>query len=138
MSPRDLHRTRGLPVLEEALILAVDDTPANLVALERVLGSIEARIIRASSGEEALALCLRHRFALAILDVQMPGMDGYELAEILLGDPATSRTPLSRDASQARTMPASELRSTTPRAGMPNSAARAKSSAGWLAPRRKE
>jgi|GEM_PF-1246813 len=94
MSPRDLHRTRGLPVLEEALILAVDDTPANLVALERVLGSIEARIIRASSGEEALALCLRHRFALAILDVQMPGMDGYELAEILLGDPATSRTPI--------------------------------------------
>ena len=84
----------GLPPVEELLILAVDDTPANLVALERVLGGVGARVVRANGGEEALALCLRHRFALAILDVQMPEMDGYELAEILLADPATCRTPI--------------------------------------------
>ena len=83
-----------LPITEELLILAVDDTPANLVALERVLGSVGARVVRAGSGEEALGLCLRHRFALAILDVQMPEMDGYELAEILLADEATSRIPI--------------------------------------------
>jgi PAS domain S-box-containing protein len=79
---------------DEACILAVDDKPANLLALERVLAGIPVRIIKATSGEEALAASLRHRFALAILDVQMPGMDGYELAEILLADPATSRTPV--------------------------------------------
>jgi CheY-like chemotaxis protein len=50
--------------------------------------------VRANGGEEALAASLRHRFALAILDVQMPGMDGYELAEILLADPATASTPI--------------------------------------------
>ena len=79
---------------DEVLILAVDDRRANLVALDRALRGIPARIIHATSGEEALALSLRYRFALAILDVQMPGMDGYELAEILLADPATARTPI--------------------------------------------
>jgi PAS domain S-box-containing protein len=79
---------------EEPCILAVDDKPANLLALERVLAGIPARIIKATSGEEALAASLRHRFALAILDVQMPGMDGYELAEILLADPSTQRIPI--------------------------------------------
>jgi len=78
----------------EVCILAVDDRPANLLALERALADIPVRIVKATSGEEALVASLRHRFALAILDVQMPGMDGYELAEILLGDPATSATPI--------------------------------------------
>ena len=91
---RQQGQQAGLPPAEEPLILAVDDTPANLVALERVLGGVNARVVRAGSGEEALALCLRHRFALAILDVQMPEMDGYELAEILRADPATCRTPI--------------------------------------------
>lgn len=83
-----------MPGTDEMLILAVDDTPANLVALERVLGAVHARVVRAASGEEALGLCLRHRFALAILDVQMPEMDGYELAEILQSDPGTSTMPI--------------------------------------------
>jgi len=78
----------------EAWILAVDDKPANLIALERALEGIPARVVKANGGEEALAASLRHRFALAILDVQMPGMDGYELAEILLADPATASTPI--------------------------------------------
>jgi len=75
-------------------ILAVDDTPANLVALERVMAGMPVRIVRALNGEEALTATLRHRFALAILDVQMPGMDGYELAEIMLADPATRDIPI--------------------------------------------
>lgn len=79
---------------EDFFILAVDDKLANLIAIERVLAGVPARIVRASSGEEALAASLRYHFALAILDVQMPGMDGYELAEILLADPSTSRIPI--------------------------------------------
>jgi PAS domain S-box-containing protein len=58
------------------------------------LRKVPARVVQATSGEEALSLTLQHDFALAILDVQMPEMDGYELAEILLGDPATSRIPI--------------------------------------------
>ena len=75
-------------------ILAVDDRPANLIALERVLASVPAKVIKAHNGEEALAAALHHRFALAILDVQMPGMDGYELAEIMRGDPTIASTPI--------------------------------------------
>jgi PAS domain S-box-containing protein len=95
MSAADTTNDPRRPVRgAEVLILAVDDKPANLIALERALASVPARIVKATSGEEALAVSLRHQFALAILDVQMPGMDGYELAEILLADPATARTPI--------------------------------------------
>jgi PAS domain S-box-containing protein len=79
---------------KEMLILAVDDKEANLIALERTLARIPARLVKVTSGEEALAATLKHEFALAILDVQMPGMDGYELAEFLLSDPATARMPI--------------------------------------------
>ncbi len=79
---------------QEVVILAVDDKKQNLFALEKTLRRVPAKVVQATSGEEALALTLQHNFALAILDVQMPEMDGYELAEILLGDPATSRIPI--------------------------------------------
>ena len=75
-------------------ILLVDDRPSNLLALEHELRELPAEFVRATSGDEALGLTLRHRFALAILDVQMPSMDGYELAELLLGNPATSTLPI--------------------------------------------
>ena len=87
--PRSATRKKN-----EMLILAVDDREANLVALERTLSDVPARIVRATSGEKALAATLQHEFALAIVDVQMPGMDGYELAEILLLDPQTARIPI--------------------------------------------
>ncbi len=64
-------------------ILIVDDTPENLFILERVLRRLPAHIIRASSGQEALIAALNNNLALAILDVQMPEMDGYELASLL-------------------------------------------------------
>ncbi len=75
-------------------ILIVDDRPENLLALERTLDEVDAATVRATSGEQALAATLEHEFALAILDVQMPGMDGFELAELLRGDPKTQRIPL--------------------------------------------
>jgi len=75
-------------------ILIVDDQERNLIALESVLRNVHGPVIRASSGEQALALSLRHRFALAILDVQMPGMDGYELAELLVGERTADPLPI--------------------------------------------
>ncbi|MBF0199829.1 MAG: response regulator [Desulfamplus sp.] len=81
-------------MLEPPKILIVDDIPENLFALEKILGTLDAVIIRASSGNEALALVLEHDFALIILDVQMPEMDGYEVAEILKYDEDTGRIPI--------------------------------------------
>ena len=64
-------------------ILVVDDTTANLVAMRRLLAHSGAQILEASSGNEALALCLDHQFALILLDVNMPDMDGFEVAALL-------------------------------------------------------
>ncbi|HEX4872906.1 MAG TPA: diguanylate cyclase [Nevskiaceae bacterium] len=82
--------------MTEALpkILVVDDTAANLVAMRRLLAKVEAQVIEARSGEEALRLCLDHRFALILLDVQMPEMDGFEVAEFLAGAESTRQIPI--------------------------------------------
>lgn len=61
-------------------MLAVDDVEANLVALEALLEELDCSVVRARSGNEALGALLRREFAVMILDVQMPGMDGYEVA----------------------------------------------------------
>ncbi|MEV7871988.1 response regulator [Streptomyces sp. NPDC088124] len=65
---------------ERAGILLVDDMEDNLIALEAVLASLDERLVRARSGEEALEALLRQPFALVLLDVRMPGMDGFETA----------------------------------------------------------
>jgi CheY-like chemotaxis protein len=65
---------------DRAGILLVDDMEDNLVALEAVLGSLNEPLIRARSGEEAMKALLRRRFAVVLLDVRMPGMDGFETA----------------------------------------------------------
>jgi response regulator RpfG family c-di-GMP phosphodiesterase len=75
-------------------ILVVDDIDANLFTLERTLREIDAMIVKAASGNDALAATLEHDFALVILDVQMPVMNGYELAELLSGDPKTMHIPI--------------------------------------------
>ena len=66
-------------------ILIVDDRIDNLIVLEKVLKDTDADFIRALSGNDALALTLDHDFALALVDVQMPEMDGYEMVDLMLG-----------------------------------------------------
>ncbi|UUU22061.1 response regulator [Streptomyces sp. DSM 40750] len=61
-------------------ILLVDDMEDNLIALEAVLASLNEPLIRARSGEEAMKALLRRRFAVVLLDIRMPGMDGFETA----------------------------------------------------------
>jgi signal transduction histidine kinase len=68
---------------ERASVLVVDDTPANLVALGAVLGPLGVRIVEAHSGAEAIERASEEAFAVALLDVQMPGMDGFEVARRL-------------------------------------------------------
>ena len=64
-------------------ILIVDDLEANLISLEAILEDFEVELVRAFSGEEALKYSLKDDFALVILDVQMPGMNGYETLEMM-------------------------------------------------------
>ena len=64
-------------------ILIVDDLEENLFAMQQILKSLNAEVYSAKSGDEALSLLLRHHFAIVLLDVQMPGMDGFEMASIM-------------------------------------------------------
>ena len=75
-------------------LLIVDDLPENLRALDALIRGEGRLVYQASSGEGALALMLEHDFALAILDVQMPGMDGFELAELMRGTERTRNIPI--------------------------------------------
>ncbi len=75
-------------------ILTVDDKPENLYALTKILRNLDVEIHQATSGNEALSLTLKNEYCLAIVDIQMPEMDGYELVELLRGNPATATLPV--------------------------------------------
>ncbi len=75
-------------------ILVVDDYPENILAIESILEKTGVNIVRAFSGQEALLAVLKHDFALILLDVQMPDMDGFEIAEVLRSRPKTSHIPI--------------------------------------------
>jgi signal transduction histidine kinase len=77
-----------------AKVLIVDDLPGNLLALNALIRRDGREIYQASSGEEALDLLLEHEFALALLDVQMPGMSGLELAGLMRGTEKTRQIPI--------------------------------------------
>jgi diguanylate cyclase (GGDEF)-like protein len=75
-------------------ILIVDDKPENLFVIESILSSPELNIVKASSGNEALGLMLDYNFALVLLDVQMPDMDGFETANLMRGSEMTRHIPI--------------------------------------------
>jgi PAS domain S-box-containing protein len=75
-------------------ILLVDDRPENLLSLEELLRDQGYELVKASSGNEALRQTLRHDFALVLLDVQMPEMDGFETAELMRANPKTRHIPI--------------------------------------------
>lgn len=87
-----------------AKVLIVDDLPENLLALRKLIEQDDRSIYQAQSGDEALSLLLEHDFALAILDVMMPGMDGFELAELMRGTEKTRNVPIVFVSAGARTL----------------------------------
>jgi len=94
-------------------ILMVDDDRAALYALSEVLGELPARIVLAHSGEEALRQVLKQEFAVILLDVRLPQMDGFEVAAAIRSLERSRRTPLIF-------MSANEDRRKAPRAEQPN------------------
>ncbi|MDF1629486.1 MAG: response regulator [Alcanivoracaceae bacterium] len=75
-------------------VLMVDDTPENLVALQVVLEDLPCNLVSAASGAEALGKLLKQEFSLVLLDVQMPEMDGFEVAEIMRSNKRTMNVPI--------------------------------------------
>lgn len=80
--------------MERTNVLLVDDLPENLRALEALVRADDRMVYQARNGDEALALLLEHEFALAIIDVQMPGLDGFQLAELMRGTGKTRHIPI--------------------------------------------
>jgi PAS domain S-box-containing protein len=78
----------------KASILLVDDRPANLLALEAILDSLDQRLVRATSGEEALEKLQEQEFAVILMDVRMPGMDGLRTAEVISQRESAARVPI--------------------------------------------
>ena len=85
--------TNGGPPAK-AKILLVDDREENLVALEAILSSLDQIMVRARSGEEALRALLTNEFAVILLDIVMPGMDGFEIARAIKRRRKTREVPI--------------------------------------------
>src|SRR5262249_10382181 len=79
---------------DKVSILAVDDLPEKLLVLESILGELGENIVTARSGGEALRLVLQHQFAVILLDVNMPGMDGLETAAYIRRRRKSAHTPI--------------------------------------------
>jgi two-component system sensor histidine kinase/response regulator len=79
---------------ERVNILLVDDQPANLIALEAMLQGLGQNLVKASSGREALKWLLTHEFAVVLLDVKMPEMDGFETATLIRQRDKSRHTPI--------------------------------------------
>ena len=92
----DLHaeqRSEGEQV-EKAKILLVDDEPKSLFALQELLSTLGQNLMVAQSGEEALRLALKNDFAVILLDVRMPGIDGFETARLIRSRERSKSTPI--------------------------------------------
>jgi len=92
----DFHLVSARPPSDPipAKILVVDDDPRNLIAVEEVLRSPGVEVVTADSGEGALRHVLKDDFAVILLDVQMPRLDGYEVASLIRNRPRSSRVPI--------------------------------------------
>src|SRR6185312_6486521 len=91
MTARRMSESREQP---RASILIVDDVPANLMAMEAVLQPLGQRVVAARSGQEALRALLDEEFAVILLDVTMPGMDGFETAQVIRDRNKTRGVPI--------------------------------------------
>ena len=87
-------KPRNQDSADQVKILLVDDLKDNLLALEGLLRRDDINIFKAKSGTEALEFMISHEFALALIDVQMPGMSGFELAELMRGAKKTKNIPI--------------------------------------------
>jgi PAS domain S-box-containing protein len=83
-----------LPADDRVSILLVDDRADKLLALEAILGDLDAHLVKATSGKEALKKLLERDFAVILLDVNMPGMDGFETAALVRQRPSSEKTPI--------------------------------------------
>ena len=83
-----------IPVGERAGVLIVDDTPAKRVALGAIVSGMDLEIVTENSGEQALRQLLKRDFALILLDVNMPTMDGFETAKLIRNRPRSAYTPI--------------------------------------------
>lgn len=81
-------------LVQRPKILAVDDNPANLLVIRRVLAKLDVEVVEAASGNDALKATLDDEFALVLLDVYMPDINGFEVAEILSQEESTRQTPI--------------------------------------------
>jgi len=86
-----MHQSESI---QNADILLVDDRIENLISLEGILEDLPVKIFKASSGNQALSLMLEHDFALVLLDVQMPNMSGFEVAELMRSLERTRLIPI--------------------------------------------
>src|SRR5690606_24751607 len=93
-APRSGGLNTSRRVLPPVKFLLVDDLEDNLLALSALLRELDVQILTARSGAEALEMLLEHDVALALLDVQMPEMDGFELAELMRGSERTRHVPI--------------------------------------------
>lgn len=89
----------GAPALPQPLdgnsvLLVVDDYPENLISMRALLARQDWQVLTASSGMEALNALLEHEVDLVLLDVQMPEMDGFEVARLMRGSQRTRLTPI--------------------------------------------
>jgi PAS domain S-box-containing protein len=91
---KTLPQTETSILDEKVNILMVDDTPENLVALEAILGDLNQNLIKATSGREALRCLLRQDFAVILLDVNMPEINGFETAALIRQRKSSEHTPI--------------------------------------------
>src|ERR1035441_6387536 len=90
----NFNKSKNRDGADQVKILLVDDLKDNLLALDALLRRDDVEIFRAKSGTEALDFMIHHKFALAFIDVQMPGMSGFELAELMRGAKKTKNIPI--------------------------------------------